>query len=466
MEITERKLTRPALTKFAYFFSKFAFTCLTCLELYYFSAFLTDAAHLRVAFVTGILTVTGIIDLIFSFVNGVILEKIRMPWGKYRSWLLVAPPIVGAFVLLMFSKIGSNDIISSIIIIVGFVMSHLIWSVGESAWNSLPLLLTDDQEERASLSTQAGRGQIASGLVFGFISVPVITWAANSTGSSVLGYASLAIILVLIYCTGYWWMFAISAGSEDDGNMENVKDAAQTTKKEKTLTLYKSAFKNSNLLVLIIGMMANFCYQFLFSGLMYYFFSYTLNSFALMGTYITLQSVMGLIGSLFTPVLMRWCKGSKKQTYCISYAFLAISLIIVYFLRNLGFWPFAIITSIGLILGSSGMMLLVAMFTDCAVYSEYQTGRDVKGFIMSLMNVPIKIGIILKNVILSGVLSAVGYVSTEIKPTYSDGFAVGFCLVPAVLCIFALLVVGIGYHLKEDEIVSMQKEIRRKNKIG
>ena len=46
---------------------RFMFTLVACVELYYFSAFLTDNAMFRNAVVVMILSITAVLDLVLSF---------------------------------------------------------------------------------------------------------------------------------------------------------------------------------------------------------------------------------------------------------------------------------------------------------------------------------------------------------------------------------------------------------------
>ena len=98
--------------------AKFMFTLTVLVELYYFSAFLTDNALFQNAIVVMILTATSVLDLVGSFFISVFLSAFNLPWGKIRSWLLIVPPIVVVFYTLSFVRIGSNEVLSAILIII------------------------------------------------------------------------------------------------------------------------------------------------------------------------------------------------------------------------------------------------------------------------------------------------------------------------------------------------------------
>jgi glucuronide carrier protein len=70
------------------------FTMFINIELYYWAAFLTDYAKFSLAMVTIILTLTSVIDCIWIPVSGWIIERCSFKWGKFRSWLIIVPPVM------------------------------------------------------------------------------------------------------------------------------------------------------------------------------------------------------------------------------------------------------------------------------------------------------------------------------------------------------------------------------------
>ena len=73
----------------------FGFNVMISMETMFFAAFLTDYARFPLALAGLIMTITSVADTLSSLVAGVILQKSNLKYGgKYRSWLLIGPPIV------------------------------------------------------------------------------------------------------------------------------------------------------------------------------------------------------------------------------------------------------------------------------------------------------------------------------------------------------------------------------------
>lgn len=63
------------------------------------------------------------------------------------------------------------------------------------------------------------------------------------------------------------------------------------------------------------------------------------------------------------------------------------------------------------------MAMQLGLYFDCATDSKWTTGKDVKGFIMALTVMPIKIGIVIKNFIRSAVLVTTADISAYGPPS-------------------------------------------------
>lgn len=454
-----KRLKNPTYMCVVYGVGKLMFAMMTCCELYYFAAFLTDSAMLSTALVAAIMSITSIVDFVLSFFIGVFLETIRMPWGKYRSWLLVAPPIVTVLYMLMFMRVGSNEMVSAVVIIVAFILSHLIWSIGEAAINSMSLVMTDDLGERARLSVWLGRGSMGNTLIFGLVATPIMG-AVNAMSGGTFGFAGLALVMGLLYLLGYWLLFFSTRGCE----VTNKELRASRSPKQKSNLgpAIKSAFTNPHLLVTMFCVAATYCYMIGQSGSMFYYFTYTFGGGAIMaymGIFITLISCGRLVGSVFVPALLKLCKGNKQLVYVIGFFGIALFSLLPYLLNPAPVVAMVLIL-IGTLFGSCPLAMWLGLYQDCAVYSEYKSGKDVKGFIMSLSVMPVKLGITVKSFIISSFLLAINYSATATDTVaYPDAFRALFLLVPTIICVVAGILHLVIYRLPEKKVAEMQKEI-------
>lgn len=425
---------------------------MTCCELYYFSAFMTESALLSAAIVAMILSVTSTIDFILSFTLPFIMEIVRMPWGKYRSWLLVAPIGVVIFGTLFFVRVSENEMVSAIFIIVAFVVAHLIWSMGEAAVNSMSLVMTDDIAERGRLSIWLGRGSMGNTLFFGLLASPILGMFAGNK----YAYAILALIMELLYLVFFWILFFRTKGCDV------TPPKGQRSKSNLGVAL-KYSFTNPNLIATMVLVMGTYCYMITQSGSMFYWVNYTLSDasiIAKMSLIITIISVFRLGGSfIVVPAAIKIFKGNKQRVAVAGFFGVAVFLIGDYLLNPA---PMAAIILMLISCAFSSMPLAMwqGLYSDCAVYSEYKSGKDVKGFVMSLSIMPVKLGITLKSYIISAVLVSINYSATAVDTSaYPSKFAALYLLIPGAICAFCGIFHLLVYRLNEAKVADMQKEI-------
>ena len=101
-----------------------------------------------------------------------------------------------------------------------------------------------------------------------------------------------------------------------------------------------------------------------------------------------------------------------------------------------------------------------ALFADTVVYGEWKTGQNIRAFTMALMNFPIKIGILIRSGVMAGGLWVIGFVAkTEPTPRVIEGISSIMALVPAAAYAIAAIIFYIGYRIRDEDVVQMQKEI-------
>ena len=463
-----KKLAHGGRTQFLYFLTKFSFSILTCTELYYFAAFLTDTAMFSLAIIGLIQTATTVIDAIFSFFYGALMEKIGalLPWGSTRSWLLVGPPIASILFIFMFVRISENEMVSAVVIIIAFVLSHVVWSIGECSMNALSVLMTDDVNERASMSINLGRGTMGSSLVFGFIAGFFLN---TLFVGSPLAYVYMIIIFGIFYWVCWILMFIDSKGCEPTKEEKRIaaeraaKVAALSSRSATLGQAYKYVFTSKNAICTMLAIMFGYCWTFLGSGLMFYFFNMCLDSAALMGTFMSVRGLISLLGGVFfVPLLLKMCKGSKKWCYVVSNILSAVPMLINFVYRPANVMITLVIMLIGGFLGSGATMMQVGLMGDCGTEATYKHNKNVAAFTVSFMALPLKLALILRSVLVTAAIGMTGYVA-GMAPTEQvvNGFYTAYLIWPVVLIIVSTIPMLI-YKLPESKVTEMIKENDRR----
>lgn len=454
----DKKLSKKVLNLSG--FGDFGFTLFVDVELYYWSAFLTDYAKFSLAMVGFIMTLTSIIDCIWVPVTGWLIEKCNFKWGKYRSWLLIGPPIMIFAYAMEFSRISSSMALAAGIVIVGFSIKTLAQDLAYSASVSLVSDLSNDPEERMTLAARRGMFLSLGNVVFAIIALPIITFMAKITGSTVLGYTTAAILFAIINFVCYMVPFFVTKGISVSGNggAENIQSGAQKKEKLSTVEMLKAVFTNPPLMALICGDSFRYLSNFLMAAAGFYYFVVVLGDLPAMTVYLTVTRFAGLVGSLCANPIAK--KMGKRMSYIGSCILMAVGLAACYIFGNT-LMIFIVIQIFVNFFMQISMSTLTAMFTDTVVYYEWKTGKDARGFIMSMLNVPIKVGALLRGVVLSAGLAAAGYVAEQATYTAETvkGVSAVMNLYPAACLAACVVIIGIGYRLSDKKIQLMTGEI-------
>lgn len=453
-----KKLSKRHLYTFGV--GDFGFNAMMCMETNFFSAFLTDYARFPLVLAGIIMTITSIADTIASLLAGVILQKSKINInnsGKYRSWLLFGPPIVAIFYILEFSKIGSESL-SAAVICSGYIISHLICAIVYTAYISLLGKMSTLQTERTILSINKAQWNSAANIIFSYTAMTLVSFIAVKT-SPVLGYTFTTGFWAILMVLSFWYVFSLSKGKD----IEELSDKQTDNKKSSlsTVELLKLTMKNKPLLGLVGAEILRNTATFLMIGTAFYYFKYVLQDLDFLPIYLSIVAIMQFIGTLIVPKVA--LKFNKRQSYIIGMIGYAIFLFVARFIGSTSPWIFTALISCAQLVSRLAYSVNTALYSDTVVYGEYKTGVNTRGFIMSLLTVPIKVSMIVKGFALSTGLALIGYVADgPIVDSVVSGINNFMTLAPAAIAVLCVLLFVTCFKLSDSEVESMEQAINNK----
>jgi len=429
------------------------FTMLVGVELYYFAAFLTDYAKFSLIIFSIILYVTSFGDILCAPAAGVVLERVSLKFGgKYRSWLILCPPVVVPLFILQFSKIG-GEYTAAAIIIFGFLASHLLWNMGFAAIGALMGSLTQRPDERTILSSSRAQGMSAGSLIFSFTGPFMILFFGKLT-SDITGFSITIAIFGILMILGYMYVYRITAiGNPSENKVINT----ETKETKKTLMeIIGLVFKNPPLLWLIVASTFSSAGSFIVTSFAFYYFGYVLNNPGFLSVFILAISVALLLGTFAAPWIgVRIGKRNSYWIFLILRAFAVISLAFI----EVKPWSFTFIFCIAAMLGMISASMVTALFADTVVFGEWKTGKNIQAFTMSLQNLPIKFGVLIRSGVITIGLMSIGFVAGKSTPEVVNGISSIMIYSPAVASAIAAAIFYFGYRIEEKDVLQMQDEI-------
>ena len=452
------------VTRYFYGFGDYCFALMTNVETYFFNYFLTNIANFAGGVVTTIALITSIVDAGLSWIYGSIVNAVRPGrFGRYRTWLVMVPWIVPFLYTFQFLKIGDGPL-AYVLITLGFIFSHVGWNLCWAANITLVSVVGTSPGDRAALASSRATWVQMAGITFGYIGPPLATFLGAYIGAH-NSYAALAFVLGWLMVLGYFVNFLVTSGYEVVEAVAVVNAPSRTGASAKDMA--KSLFLNPHLCFLLLADVAKYIARFVPGAVAVYYFQYVANDLGMLPHFLLLTNLGAFAGSFVTGFIAR--KMSARNIMLFSYAGMAISFILAY-INFLSPWSVISLMTIANFALGVAMSISTVLYADAAIFARWKLGVDSRGWIMGLINVPIKAGIIGRAIIVNVSLVLVGFNAAAITANpelltidLKRSITAAFALIPAIIVIVGIPLLLFGYRLTQEKILRYQTEIESRD---
>ena len=450
--------------KFWYGIGDFGFTLMTNVETFYFNAFLTNVAGFTTAMAGTIASITSIVDAALSWIYGGIINAVKPgKWGRYRTWLMLVTWLVPFIFAFQFVRVSENDVLSAVVICAAFIISHICWNLPYCANAAMVSIAGGTPEGRAQLASNRATWNNLSGVLFSYAFTGVAALLAGSAiEANGLMYAVIAFLFGVVMVIGYFVHFKVTDGYEEIEDPNAPKAASKTAT---PVDMAKALIANPPLLLLVVADLAKWIVKFLVASSAVYYFVYVMGT-GLQANYMLLANLMGVIGAFAARFIAK--KLSNRTAMIVAYAWMAVFMIASYFM-----YATPVVVFVLMIIGQFGYGVAYAvspaLYADTAVYARWKSGKDSTGFIMGLQNVPLKIGVLVKSVLLNAALGLAGYDAYKaaidakdlaaLPESLKQGVCGAFSLWSGIFCAVGLLILVFGFKLTKEKVNQYQAEI-------
>ncbi|MBA3074728.1 MAG: MFS transporter [Anaerolineae bacterium] len=392
---------------------------------FFLMKFYTDAALILPALAGNALLIGKIWDAVNDPLFGWLTDRTKSKLGKRRVYMLFgAIPLGISIALLWFVPAGMSQVMTFVWIAATFILFDTLWTMTNVPYYALTSELTDDYDERSSLTVYRMALAVPFYLV-GAALTPMIVgfFAVQRTGFGFIGiiYGALAAAALMISASG----------------LRERKNVIEAKGEENPAKSIKLAFANKKFVYLcVIYFIVNISFAFA-KTLMAYFIEYQL----VMKDMIPV--VMGLMLVCVTISLPIWKKIADKwdkgPAYGLGMGMGAVALLTLFFLPNEPtFWIYPIMVLAGFGFGANWVFPW-AMIADVSDYDRVETGQFRSGIYYGVWGLATKISEALALAGVGWMLTGFGYVANVAQSSQALlGIRLFFGIVPAV-CIFAAL---------------------------
>lgn len=348
--------------------------------------------------------------------------------------------------------------VSACIIIIAAVASHVAWNFAYVANVSMISVAGSTPEERSQLSSTRAAWANLSKVIFSYVGPGLAAVMAGIIGE-VNQYGAAAFVLGCVMAVLYYAHFRMFDGYE---TVQPEAAGQKAAAKDKTggMDLIRALLQNPPLIALLIADLAKFMFNFVLMGVAAYYFSYIAGNGGMLATYILVTNIFCVAGAYLSKTLSN--KFSTRTTTIGVMAIQAVLLLVSYlFYSNVTL--VIVLMSVAMFGYGITYACTPALYGDTIVYSEWKTGKNAAGWISGLQNVPLKVSIMTRGIIISACL-AMGNFSTSIDPAQAPeelkkAISIGFMVIPAIALIIAVVALLFGFKLTREKVNQYAAEI-------
>ncbi len=367
----------------------------------YITMFYTDILGLALGAVTSLTLVARMWDAINDPLMGVIADRTRTKWGKFRPWLLFSAVPIALFLILSFTNPGftsKGNLIYAGFTYIGMTTAFTLLDV--PFW-TMPAAYTENSNERTSILSKTRLTVTLTSLAAGFTLPPMIKYfGGQDKGKGFLGVAVLiAVIGTAVRLIGFRCVREIPANEQIK---KQPKEKFNFRKTIKVLTCNKPL-----MLLVIAGLLTN-GFTTLAMNAQTYFAQYCLGDLTKMSL-LHLVALPGMIVGLLlvTPISRKF---GKRNSF--------IGINITLFVLNLLYFTIGyhnptlllVMLAVKSIPSGMSMVLLSSMVADTIEYAEWKTGDRSEGLISSSQTFMSNVGLAIAGSCVPLLLKLGGYV--------------------------------------------------------
>ena len=384
-------------------------------------------------------------------IMGLIADRTTTRWGKFRPWLLWTAVPFGVIGILTFTtpniSLGSKLIYAW----VTYSLLRVIYIVNNVPYASLTAVMTEDPDERTSISSYRQIAANIAGFIIASLALPMVAYFGH--GNDARGYRLTMGILSLVSVVFFILTFFVTK--------ERIQpDPQQRSSLTQSLS---DLFRNRPWVVLFLVTLFYFTAILMRGNVMPPYFRYVVGNVKLYPWFNGFGLAAVLLGVAFSTAVS--VRVGKRELFIASMILTGIFSTLLLVLP-----PAATALIIGtevlrqFSFGLSGPILW-AMMGDVADYGEWKTGRRASGTVTAAVVFALWAGLALGGALAGWLLSAYGLVSEAATQTART--QTGILLTASIyasLCFFAAAACLFFYPLTREKSQSIANDLTERRK--
>lgn len=422
----------------------------------YLMFFYTDIFGISSISVGSLFLIARLIDAVTDPVMGMIADRTRTKFGKYRPWIIFIAPFLGLSVILLFftPDIGYDQKV--IYAYVTYILYSIISTMVNIPYHALTPVLSEDSNQRTQIASAKQMMAIPANLFVSVAALPLVAFF----GDGKQGWLGLAIVVAVLTIISFW-LCASGAKRHD----VIVEDSVKKTEKVSLKSQLSVIYRNKPLLLLMGAFGVQMLATAVSNSVNMYYMKYNVGRADLI-------PLIGLIGTfasvpvaVILPALSK--RFDKKMIFIVGNIISAITCFLL-FLTPVDHVVLVVIVSV-LVTATAQVSGIIgwAMLPDCVDYAQWKLGIRGDGTVSSSLTFINKCGMAFGGLIAGAAMQAVGYVAgTQQTAIVLNSILTMKSIVPAAAYLIAIFLI-MKYPITNRNFKDMINDIEeRKDAAG
>ncbi len=429
---------------------------------YYLPFFYSNIFGLRLDQVGVLLVVTRIWDAVSDPMMGVIADRTRTKWGKYRPYLLLMAVPFAISGIFLFTTPAVSPTMKLVWAYVTYIMMMTVYTGINVPYGAMLGVMTDDSDTKTVLSS------FRMFFAYGGSFIALFCWEplCNALGGygTPAGWQHAMIVIAGLCLVLFLLSFAMT------------REKLHTESTSSIASDFGSLVRNAPWWILIGAALCSNLFNTVRGSTVAYFFNdvigpdvhLNLGKWGFLfyaGLFLSIGEVCNMLGVAMTTPIAKAL--GKKTTYMLSFAALIVLSIAFFFVPKTGYWWMIVLQVVISIFTGIISPLVWSMYADVSDFAENRDGTASTGLIFSSASMAQKFGGAFGGYAVMALLGAFGYNTAAGAVQTAEavkGLWILMSWVPAAVAALAIVIVFF-YPLTKSRMEKIQEELAVKRNL-
>lgn len=412
----------------------------------YLLFFYTDIFGISAAAAASIFLVARLVDAVTDPIMGMIADRTKTRWGKFRPYLLFGAPPLAVIAVAMFSVPDLEGDQKVLYAYATYILFSIAYTIVSIPYSGLTAVITEDAKERTNLSAYRMAFALGGAVIVGVGTQPLVTFFGGGAAGFQTTIALYGIMSVLLLAVTFRYT--------------QEKVTAVVEKPPTVSEMISVMSRNLPLWLLIVAFLMGMLAYIVRSSAVIYYFQYNLGRGDLFPLYMLFILLGQLAGIVITPwVANKW---GKKNTYVIGAVLGMVTGVALYLTPYDALGAIFVISAVGSFFFAAPTVLAWAMLPDTVEYAEWKRGVRADGAIYATSSFFQKLAMAVGGAMAAMVLSATGYVAGESQSVEAlEGILLMISVGPVLAMIVGIVAIWF-YPLDEEMHLEIRKDLEER----